>query len=70
MKSLLTNRPALWFLFLFNAAVAIAIAAAGHHLHIHGQTLHGTQQILTAAGMGIVAVGAGAGLLRRRPQPA
>jgi hypothetical protein len=50
MKSLIPARPVLWFLFLFNAAVAVAIGAAGHHLHIHGQTLHGTQQIATAAG--------------------
>ena len=66
MKSLMTARPVLWFLFLFNAAVAVAIVAAGQHLHIHGQTLHGTHQIATAAGMGIVALGAGIGLLRRR----
>ena len=66
MKSLLASRPVLWFLFLFNAAVAVAVGAAGHHLHIHGQTLHGAQQIATAAGMGIVALGAGIGLLRRR----
>ena len=66
MKSLLSSKPVLWFLFLFNAAVAVAVAAAGHHLHIHGQTLHGTQQVMTAAGMGVVALGAGAGLLRRR----
>jgi hypothetical protein len=44
----------------------VAIGAAGHHLHIHGQTLHGTQQIATAAGMGVVALGAGIGLFRRR----
>jgi len=31
-----------------------------------GQTLHGTQQIATCAGMGIVALGAGIGLLRHR----
>jgi hypothetical protein len=66
MKSLIPARPVLWFLFLFNAAVAVAIGAAGHHLYIHGQTLHGTQQIATAAGMGIVALGAGIGLLQRR----
>jgi hypothetical protein len=65
MKSLLTARPALWFLFLFNAAVAVAVGVAGHHLHLH--TLAGSQQIATAAGMGIVALGAGIGLLRRRP---
>jgi hypothetical protein len=66
MKSLIRSRPVLWFLFLFNAAVAVAIGVAGSHLHVHGQTLHGTQQITTAAGMGIVALGAGIGLLRRR----
>jgi len=66
MKSLIRSRPVLWFLFLFNATVAVAIGVAGHHLHIHGQTLHGTQQIMTAAGMGIVALGAGIGLLQRR----
>jgi hypothetical protein len=70
MKSLISSKPVLWFLFLFNAAVAVAVGAAGHHLHLHGQTLHGTQQIMTCAGMGIVALGAGAGLLRRRPRPA
>ena len=70
MKSLLASKPVLWFLFLFNAAVAVTAGVAGHHIHIHGQTLHGTQQIMTCAGMGIVALGAAAGLLRRRPQPA
>ena len=70
MSALLNRTPVLWFLFLFNAAVAIAVAAGGHHLHIHGQTLHGTQQIITCAGMGIVALSAAAALLRRRPQPA
>jgi hypothetical protein len=67
MKSLLTARSVLWFLFLFNAAVAVAVGVAGHHLHLHGHTLAGSQQIATAAGMGIVALGAGIGLLRRRP---
>jgi hypothetical protein len=70
MKSLIPARPVLWFLFLFNAAVAVAAGAAGHHLHVHGQTLHGTQQIATCAGMGIVALGAAAALLRHRPRPA
>lgn len=70
MKSLLSSKPVLWFLFLFNAAVAVTAGAAGHHIHIHGQTLHGTQQIMTCAGMGIVAFGAAAGLLRRRPRTA
>jgi len=67
MKSLLSSRPVLWFLFLFNAAVAVTAAVAGPHIHLHGHTLVGSQQFLTAAGMGVVALGAGAGLLRRRP---
>ncbi len=53
----------LWFLFLFNAAVAVA---AGSHIHVHGHTLHGSQQVMTAVGMGVVALGAGGALLRRR----
>jgi hypothetical protein len=63
MKSLMTARPVLWFLFLFNLAVAVAAGAAGNHLHLHGHTIHGAQ---IAAGMGVVALGAGIGLLRRR----
>jgi hypothetical protein len=62
MSALLNRKPVLWFLFLFNAAIAITIAAGGSSLH-----LHGSQQLITAAGMGIVALGAGAGLLRHRP---
>ena len=70
MSALLNRTPVLWFLFLFNTAVAVAIGAAGQHLHIHGQTLHGTQQATTAAGMGIVALGVGAALFLRRPKRA
>jgi hypothetical protein len=66
MKSLSTRKPVLWFLFLFNASVALAVGIGGHHLHIHGHALHGSQQIMTSVGMGIVALGAGAALLRRR----
>ena len=66
MKSLLSSRPVLWFLFLFNAAIAVTAAVAGHHIHVHGHVLAGSQQFLTAAGMGVVALGAAAGLLRRR----
>jgi threonine/homoserine/homoserine lactone efflux protein len=66
MSTLLNRKPVLWFLFLFNTAVAIAAGAAGTHLHVHGHTLHGSQRIMTAVGMGIVALGAGAALLRRR----
>jgi len=67
MSALLNRTPVLWFLFLFNAAVAIA---AGSHLHLHGHTLHGSQQVTTAAGMGIVALGAGAALYLRRAKRA
>lgn len=70
MSALLNRTPVLWFLFLFNAAVAIAVGAAGSHLHVHGHTLHGSQQVTTAAGMGIVALGAGAALFMRRPKRA
>ena len=70
MSALLNRKPVLWFLFLFNAAVAIAVGAAGSHLHVHGHTLHGSQQVTTAAGMGIVALGAGAALFLRRPKRA
>jgi len=70
VKSLVPARPVLWFLFLFNAAVAIAAGAVGSHLHLHGHTLHGSQQVMTAAGMGIVALGAGAALFLRRTKRA
>jgi len=70
MSALLNRKPVLWFLFLFNAAVAVVVGAAGHHLHIHGQALHGSQQVTTAAGMGIVALSAGAALYLRRAKRA
>jgi hypothetical protein len=70
MSATLSRKPVLWFLFLFNLTVALTVAIAGHHLHLHGHTLHGTQQAMTAAGMGAVALGAGAALLRRRPKRA
>ena len=73
MSALLNRKPVLWFLFLFNAAVAavaIAAVAVGSHLHLHGHTLHGSQQVTTAAGMGIVALGAGAALYLRRDKRA
>jgi hypothetical protein len=56
MKSLLPSRQVLWFLFLFNLVVAVAA----------GVGLDGTQQMMTSAGMGVVALGAGAGLVMRR----
>jgi hypothetical protein len=70
MSALLNRTPVLWFLFLFNAAIAIAAGAAGSHLHLHGHSLHGSQQVTTVAGMGIVALGAGAALFLRRPKRA
>lgn len=70
MFALLNRKPVLWFLFLFNAAVAVAAGVGGSHLHVHGHSLHGSQQIVTAVGMSVVALGAGASLLRRRPQRA
>jgi hypothetical protein len=66
-KSLVPSKPVLWFLFLFNLAVAVAAGAAGNHLHLHGHTVHGAQ---IAAGMGVVALGAGAALFLRRGQRA
>ncbi|XES00672.1 hypothetical protein HEP87_60520 [Streptomyces sp. S1D4-11] len=56
IKSFLSSRPVLWFLFLFNAGVA---AAAGF-------VLDGVQGITAAAGMGLVSLGAGFGLLQSR----
>ncbi|MEU5485548.1 hypothetical protein [Streptomyces mirabilis] len=56
IKSFLSSRPVLWFLFLFNGVVA---AAAGF-------ALDGVQGITAAAGMGLVSLGAGFGLLQSR----
>ncbi|MFE5893287.1 hypothetical protein ACFQ6E_30700 [Streptomyces sp. NPDC056462] len=56
MKALLSSRPVLWFLFLFNAVVAAAAPFA----------VDGTQGVMTAVGMGVVSLGAGAELARGR----
>ncbi|MGW3982611.1 hypothetical protein [Streptomyces mirabilis] len=56
IKSFLSSRPVLWFLFLFNGVVA---AAAGF-------ALDGVQGITAAVGMGLVSLGAGFGLLQSR----
>jgi hypothetical protein len=56
MKSLLSSKPALWFLFLFNLAVA-AVAPF---------VVDGAQGVMTAVGMGVVSMGAGVSLLRGR----
>ncbi|GGN06691.1 hypothetical protein ACIRQQ_32180 [Streptomyces fuscichromogenes] len=54
MKPLLSSRPVLWFLFLFNLVVAAAAPFV----------VDGTQGVLTAVGMGVVSLGAGVSLLR------
>ncbi|MFF1318008.1 MULTISPECIES: hypothetical protein [Streptomyces] len=56
MKALLSSRPVLWFLFLFNAVVAATAPFV----------VDGTQGVLTAAGMGVVSLGAGVELVRGR----
>jgi hypothetical protein len=56
MKSMLSSKPALWFLFLFNLAVA-AVAPF---------VIDGTQGVMTTVGMGVVSLGAGVSLLRGR----
>ncbi|MEV1062646.1 hypothetical protein [Streptomyces sp. NPDC050263] len=56
MKSLLSSRPVLWFLFLFNLVVA-AVAPF---------VVDGSQGVLTAVGMGVVSLGAGVSLVRDR----
>jgi hypothetical protein len=58
MKTLLSSKPVLWFLFLFNLVVAVAAGVA----------VHNSQGIVTAVGMGAVSLGAGMGLLRQRVQ--
>lgn len=56
MKALLSSRPVLWFLFLFNLVVA-AVAPF---------VVDGSQGVLTAVGMGVVSLGAGVSLVRDR----
>ncbi|MFC8090321.1 hypothetical protein [Streptomyces sp. NPDC057301] len=56
MKALLSSRPVLWFLFLFNAVVAVAAPFV----------VDGTQGVMTAVGMGVVSLGAGVELARGR----
>ncbi|KOU57048.1 hypothetical protein ADK57_40230 [Streptomyces sp. MMG1533] len=60
MKALLSSRPVLWFLFLFNLTVAAVAPFA----------IDGTQGLMTSAGMGIVSLGAGTSLIRSRGQRA
>ncbi|MQY30825.1 hypothetical protein [Nocardia aurantia] len=60
LRSWLAARPTLWFLFVFNLAVAVCA----------GVFLDGPEGIAAAAGMGVVSLGAGIGLLRTRPAAA
>lgn len=60
LKSFLASRPVLWFLFLFNGAAAVIAYFA----------LSGVKGIATAAGLGVVSLGAGGGLLRSTKSPA
>jgi hypothetical protein len=60
VKSLLSSRPALWFLFLFNLLVAL----------VTGLAMHSTQGRVTSVAMGVVALGAGSGLYRGRVRDA
>ncbi|MEW1720550.1 hypothetical protein [Streptomyces sp. NPDC093109] len=59
MKTLLSSRPVLWFLFLFNLVVA-AVAPF---------VVDGTQGVMTSVGMGVVSLGAGTSLVRDRGRP-
>lgn len=58
MKSLMSSKPVLWFLFLFNLAVAAAAPFV----------VDGSQGVMTAVGMGVVSLGAGVSLLKGRGQ--
>ncbi|MFQ6396193.1 hypothetical protein ACLMAJ_22315 [Nocardia sp. KC 131] len=67
MKSLLSSKPALWFLFSFNLVVALAL---GFDPVADVLGLDGTGQIATSAVMAVIALGAGAAVLRKSPQTA
>ncbi|MER7687162.1 hypothetical protein [Streptomyces sp. NPDC097610] len=54
VRDFVASRPVLWFLFLFNAAVATACYFA----------LDGVKGIAVAAVMGLISLGAGAGVLK------
>jgi hypothetical protein len=56
MKALLSARPVLWSLFLFNLIVALAAPLI----------VDSAQGIATSLGMAVVAAGAGIGLFRGR----
>lgn len=58
--SLLRSKPVMWFLFLFNLGVAL----------VAGLAFPTPRGYATSVGMGVVALGAGIGLLRARGQSA
>jgi len=60
IKAFLSKRSTLWFLFLFNGGVAVVSYFA----------MDGVKGIATAAGMGLVALGAAGGLLAGRREQA
>ncbi|NUP15620.1 MAG: hypothetical protein HOZ81_05890 [Streptomyces sp.] len=60
IKAFLSSRPVLWFLFLFNGGVAAASYC----------TMDGAKGIATAAGMGLVSLGALGGLVSNYRQGA
>lgn len=63
VRAFFAAKPTLWFLFLFNAVVAVGSLFA----------LDGVPRIAVAAVMGLVSLGAAAGLLRSpkaKPKPA
>ncbi len=66
MKSL-SSKPVLWFLFSFNLLIAVAL---GFHPVADALGLSVTHQIAACGVMGVIALGAGAGAFRKRPQTA
>ncbi|WP_328680994.1 hypothetical protein OG226_24275 [Streptomyces sp. NBC_01261] len=59
IKAFLSKRSTLWFLFLFNGGVAAFCYFS----------MDGVKGIATAAGMGLVSLGAAGGLLANRREP-
>ncbi|WP_306209184.1 hypothetical protein [Actinoplanes sp. RD1] len=60
VKSFLGTKPVMWFLFLFNLAAAIIVLI----------TVDGVPGISATAGLGLVSLGAGSGLLLSARRPA
>lgn len=59
IKAFLSKSSTLWFLFLFNGGVAVFCYL----------TMDGVKGIATAAGMGLVSLGAAGGLVANRRKP-